>query len=68
VKIEALRSGLPLATIASSYPIGSGGEGTFNLTFPAYTPLGTDYQIRVTSTTSAACTDTSDAPFEIIGV
>jgi len=66
VKIEALRSGAFLATIASSYPIGSDGEGSFNLTFPTYTPLGSDYQIRVTSTSYPACSDASDTTFEIV--
>jgi len=65
VKIEALRSGTVLATIASSYSIGSAGAGSFNLTFPLYTPLGDDYQIRVTSTSFAACTDTSNGMFSI---
>ena len=66
VKIAALRSGAFLATIASSYPIGSDGEGSFNLTFPTYTPLGSDYQIRVTSTSYPACSDASDTTFEIV--
>lgn len=65
VKIEALRSGKVLATITPSFPTGSSGSGSFNLTIPSYTPLGTDYQIRITSTTNAAYTDTSDAPFTI---
>ena len=65
VKIEILRSGAPLATLASSVPIGTGGNGSQPFTFPSYTPLGTDYQIRVTSTTYPACTDTSDGYFTI---
>ena len=55
VKIEALRSGSVLATVSSSYPIGSGGSGSYDLPFPLATPLGTDYQIRVTSTSNPAC-------------
>ncbi len=66
VNIEALRGTTVLATIASSYPIGSGGSGFFNLTFPFTTPLGSDYRIRVTSTSNATYNDTSDAPFAII--
>ena len=66
VKIEALRGTSVLATIASSHPIGSGGSGFYNLTFPLGTPLGSDYIIRVTSTSNATFNDTSDAPFRII--
>jgi|GEM_PF-328872 len=65
VKIEALRNGTVLATIASSYPLGTGGSGSYNLTFPYYTPLGPDYAIKVTSTSNPAYTDTSDGPFTI---
>jgi len=66
VKIEALRSGSALATIASGHPIGSGGSGSYSLTFPSYTPLGSDYQIRVTSTSNPTFTDTSNADFTIV--
>src|SRR5690606_17812872 len=34
-----------------------------NFPFPSYTPLGTEYQIKVTSNTYPACTDTSDGYF-----
>ncbi len=66
VKIEALRGTQVLATVTSSYPIGLGGSGSYNLTFPYGTPLGSDYFIKVTSTSNATYTDTSDAPFTII--
>jgi len=66
VKIEALRNGTVLAVISPSTSVGSGGSGSFNLTFPYSTPVGSDYQIRVTSTSNPAWTDTSDDPFAII--
>ncbi len=66
VKIEALRGETVLATVASSHPIGTGGTGFYNLTFPYNTPLGSDYRIRISSTGNPAWTDTSDAPFTII--
>jgi len=66
VKIEALRGTHVLATVTSSYPIGLDGSGSYNLTFPYGTPLGSDYFIRVTSTSNATYTDTSDTPFSII--
>ena len=65
VKIEALRGDKVLATVASSYSIGSNGTGSYDLTFPYNTPLGSDYRIRVTSNRNPAWTDTSDAPFTI---
>jgi len=65
VTIDALRSGSILTTIASNYPIGEEGSGAFNLTLPPYTPLGSDYRIRVTSIRYPSYTDTSDAPFTI---
>ncbi|OPZ44139.1 MAG: Ser-Thr-rich glycosyl-phosphatidyl-inositol-anchored membrane family protein [Euryarchaeota archaeon ADurb.BinA087] len=66
VKIEALRGTKVLATITPSYPMGVNGSGWYNLTFPYGTPLGSDYYIRVTSTSNGSCADTSDAPFTVI--
>jgi Tol biopolymer transport system component len=66
VKIEALRNGSVLAVITPSTPIGPSGWGSYNLTFPYSTPVGSDYQIRVTSTSNPAWTDTSDGPFAIV--
>ena len=65
VKIEALRGTKVIATIPSA-PIGSGGKGSFDLKVPSTTPLGTDYWFRVTSTSCASSTDTSDGPFAIV--
>ncbi len=65
VKIEALRGESVLATIASSYPLGSDGEGSYNLTLPLNTPVGKDYRFRITSTSNPRCTDTSDSMFTI---
>jgi len=65
VKIEALRGETVLAVITPGTPLGSGGSGSFDLTFPYNTPLASDYRIRVTSTTNPGYTDTSDYPFTI---
>ncbi|OPZ43197.1 MAG: translocation protein TolB [Euryarchaeota archaeon ADurb.BinA087] len=65
VKIEALRNGTVLAVITPSTSVGSGGSGSFNLTFPYSTPVGSGYRIRVTSTTNPAWTDVSEAPFTV---
>jgi len=65
VKIEALRGSTVVAVITPGTSFGSGGSGSYSLTVPFSTPLGTDYRIRVTSTTYPACTDASDAPFTV---
>ncbi len=66
VKIEALQGETVLAVISPATPIGSGGQGSFNLTFPYSTPLGSEYRIRITSTAYPGCTDTSNAPFSVV--
>ena len=66
VKIEALRGETVLAVITPATAIGSGGSGSFNLTFPYTTPLGSEYRIRITSTAYPGCTDTSNASFSVI--
>ncbi|HPH35903.1 MAG TPA: hypothetical protein PLU94_10480 [Methanoregulaceae archaeon] len=38
---------------------------SYTLTVPYSIALGTEYQIRITSTTYSGCTDTSDAPFTV---
>ncbi|HOW33999.1 MAG TPA: Ser-Thr-rich GPI-anchored membrane family protein [Methanoregulaceae archaeon] len=66
VKIEALRGDSILAVIISSTPVGTEGTGLYTLLVPNNTPLGSDYRVRVTSTTSTACTDTSEMTFFIV--
>ncbi|OPZ44804.1 MAG: Virginiamycin B lyase [Euryarchaeota archaeon ADurb.BinA087] len=66
VKIEAMRGETVLAVIIPATSIGSGGQGSFNLTIPYHTPLGSDYRIQITSTTYPGCTDTSNASFSIV--
>ena len=64
VKIEVIK-GSAVKVITPSTPIGTGGFGSYNLTFPYTTPLGSDYLVRVTSTSNPAYTDTSDTSFTI---
>ena len=64
VRIEAIK-GATVRVIANSASIGPGGSGSYTLTIPYTIPVGSDYVIRVTSNTYAACTDTSNAPFTI---
>jgi len=67
VKIELLKAGLRKGTLASSVSIGSGGSGSFSWKIPVNTPTGSDYSIRVTSTSRAGVTNTSNANFTIAG-
>jgi len=64
VTIEALRGPSVIARV-SGIPLGSGGNGSYNLTVPAATPPGSEYRIRVTSTRYPACSDISDADFTL---
>ena len=64
VTIDVLKGTGILKTLAS-VPTGSGGHGSYNVTVPAGTPVGSDYMIRVTSGSYAACTDTSNGMFTI---
>lgn len=65
VKIVLLKAGATNSTITSSTPIGSNGIGSYTWTVPSSQTLGTDYQIKVISTTNSAYKDTSDANFTI---
>jgi len=65
VKVELLKGGVANRTIASVTPKGSGGSGSHNWTIPANQAPGTNYRIRVTSTSNGAYTDTSDSDFSI---
>src|SRR5690606_11884962 len=66
VKIEALRGDTVLAVITPGTPAGTGGAGLLNLTLPRNAPLGTTYRLRISSTSNALYTDTSDAPFAVV--
>jgi hypothetical protein len=51
--------------INASTAIGSAGSGSYPWTIPSTQTLGTDYKIRITSTSIAAYTDKSNANFTI---
>ncbi len=65
VKVELLKGGVLDSTISSSVSIGSGGSGAFKWTIPPSQSPGTDYQVRVTSTSNASYSDASDNSFVI---
>ncbi len=65
VKIDVFKGPTILKTL-TGIPIGSSGSGSYSVTIPSSTPVGSDYKIRVTSTSNAAYTDMSDGPFTIV--
>ncbi len=65
VNIELLKGGIN-STINSSVPIGSSGSGSYIWTIPMIQTPGTDYKVRITSTTNPVFTDSSNNNFTII--
>ncbi|HJZ13377.1 MAG TPA: Ser-Thr-rich GPI-anchored membrane family protein, partial [Acidobacteriota bacterium] len=65
VKIELLKSGVVSRTIANNASIGSNGSGSYSWKVLNNQATGTDYAIRITSTSNGNYTDTSDANFSI---
>jgi hypothetical protein len=65
VKIELLKGGKVNKVITSSRPIGTGGSGSYRWLISYYQTAGSDYKVRVTSTTNSTIGDTSDANFSI---
>ena len=67
VKIELLKGGGVTTTLNYSTSIGSAGSGSYNWSIPSNQVSGSDYQIKVTSTTNSAYSDISDGIFTIVG-
>ena len=65
VKIELLRGGVLSRTITNSTSIGSNGSGSYNWRILNSQTAGTNYTIRITSTTNSNYKDTSNANFTI---
>jgi len=61
VKIELLKGGVVNRIISSS----TVNDGSYSWTIPSTQTLGTDYRIRITSTTNTAITDSSNTNFAI---
>ena len=68
VKIELLKDGVFNRLITSSTSVGSTGSGSYNWLINSTQTPGTDYKIRVTSTTNSEYTDTSNNSFTINGL
>jgi outer membrane protein assembly factor BamB len=65
VKIDLLKGTAVNSVINASTTIGSGGSGSYSWKIPSNQVVGTDYKVRITSTSNAAYTDKSDANFGI---
>jgi len=65
VKIELLKGGVLNRTLSMNAPVGSNGGGSFSWTLPQRQTVGSDYKVRVTSTTDPTYTDSSDLNFSI---
>lgn len=61
VKIELLKAGVVVGVISSS----TANDGSFTWTISSTRTAGTDYAIRITSTSNSAITDSSDNNFAI---
>ena len=62
VKLELLKGGVSNRIIKSSTAI---SNGSFNWMIPSNQAYGTDYKVRITSTTKPAYSDSSNANFKI---
>jgi hypothetical protein len=65
VKIELLMAGAVNRTIISSTSVGSNGSGSYSWKISNSQTKGTDYKVRVTSTSNLSTTDSSDGNFSI---
>jgi 5-hydroxyisourate hydrolase-like protein (transthyretin family) len=61
VKIELLKAGVVNRVISSS----TANDGSYSWTIPSTQTLGTDYKIRITSTSIAVISDSSNSNFAI---
>ncbi len=67
VKIELMKGSMVNRVINSSASVGSSGSGSYKWLINSSQTPGTDYKVRVTSTTNAAYTDTGNNNFTISG-
>jgi C1A family cysteine protease len=67
VKILLYKGSSLNRTISSYARIGSNGSGSYNWAIPSNQASGSDYSIRVTSTSNSLYTDASNSQFTIVG-
>jgi plastocyanin len=64
VKIELLKGGILNRVITSGTP----NDGSYSWAIPSTQVLGTDYKVKITSTSNSIYTDTSNSNFIIAGI
>jgi len=62
VKIELLKAGVVNTVLTSSTP----NDGSYSWTISSTQTLGTDYEVRITSTTNTEISDSSNSNFAIV--
>ncbi len=65
VKIDLMKNGSVVRNIAKAVKIGANGSGSYTWTPPWKLKPGSDYKIRVTSSSDTQINDTSDASFNL---
>jgi len=65
VSIVLFKGDSQVYTIASSTSVGTGGSGSFDWKIPSDKPLGSDYKVRIQSTSQPTIKDTSNNHFTI---
>lgn len=65
VKIQLLKAGMAVRTLASGTSIGSDGNGSFPWTIPSNLSAASNYQVKLTHTAISGCTATSGGNFSI---
>jgi C1A family cysteine protease/sugar lactone lactonase YvrE len=65
LKVELLKGGKRVRTIAASAPVGTNGGGSLSWFVPDTLASGSDYRIRIVSLSDTTVSDSSDADFTI---
>ncbi len=66
VSIVLFKGDSQVYTIASSTPVGTGGSGSSTWKIPSDKPLGSDYKVKIQSTSQPTIKDTSNNYFKIV--
>jgi hypothetical protein len=66
VQTDLLKGGVFNRTITSGSSAGSSGNGSYNWTISSDQTPGSDYRIKISSTSVSGCSDTSDNDFTIV--
>ena len=65
MKVQLFKGGVLWSNLSSSTLVGSGGVGSFSWTINPALAAGSDYKVRVTSTSDGSIFDSSDTNFSL---